>query len=227
MMNKMITSVTPPPTDLPESSILALKLVMERLHSGAVMAFATETVWGLGVLPTFANRLSHRKGRDTHKAYQLSCSSATIALCMARPDARLNVLHSLWPGALTAIARPSATCPIAAQTDGWVGLRVPDAPLLRLVLQHTPLLTTSLNPAHKPPAISDKEARAYALADFLLEDMLPTQTIKNFTSGAASTVIRLEDNGDVCILREGILSQSGALTQYFPNLIYHSQEQTP
>ena len=174
----------------------------ECLRAGGVVGYPTETVWGLAVRPEALRHLQERKGRDSAKAMQLSCADVPTALRLAEAHRAWVGLRVLLPGPLTVVARAAPTCPKTLAPDGWVGLRVPAHPLAQELLRaNGPLVTTSLNPAGAPPAVTWAEAQAYQLADVLLGGSADT------ASGQASTVIRLPDlSGDtVEVLRVGAL----------------------
>lgn len=193
---------------LPASDLLADALRV--LDAGGVVAYPTETVWGLAARPPFAAELYTRKGREDTKPLQVSCPDAASALALAQPSRALDTLSRVWPGPLTVIApaRPEhlpgwgAGAPAVAP-DGWVGLRVPaQATALALLRRAGPLATTSLNPSGQPAATTQAQATAYDLADLLLpgENTLTDQ----FSHGQPSTVLRLPDGERPAeVLRQG------------------------
>lgn len=167
-------------------------LAVQVLQRGGVVAYPTETVWGLAALPHFADELYRRKGREADKPLQVSCSAAA-APALAQPSAALDALSACWPGPLTVITagRPeivrgwgSGAALVAPQ--GQIGLRVPAHPAAQTLLTAAgPLATTSLNPSGQPPALTRAEAVAYALADFVWPDD------EEAGAGVASTILQL------------------------------------
>lgn len=194
----------------------AEKECLRRLKEGQIVGFATETVWGLGVLLPFKEKLAERKGRSFAQAFQVSLADFSDLSAFVEADSRLQWLSSYWPGPLTLIMRASKECPEAALSNGGVGLRVPDAPLLQRILKHGPLLTTSLNPSGQTPATTRKEAICYGLADFLLEDLF--QREETYATGQASTVLRLAEQIEV--IRSGQLMDSLQANPNFYALSY-------
>ncbi|WP_295815361.1 L-threonylcarbamoyladenylate synthase [uncultured Deinococcus sp.] len=172
------------------------------LQSGGVVAYPSETVWGLAAHPAAPGgigRLVEVKGRDPLKPLQVSCVDARTACRLAHQDEALLTLAALWPGPLTVVARASDHCPPALAPDGHVGLRVPNHPVARALLAAVGgmLVTTSCNVSGHAPAATEADARATGLADVVLPDGgLPA-------AGLASTVVRLPG---AAIVRHGSVS---------------------
>ncbi|MDO4245991.1 MAG: L-threonylcarbamoyladenylate synthase [Deinococcus sp.] len=196
-------------SDFPSVSDL-LADALRVLDAGGVVAYPTETVWGLAARPHFAAELYARKGREDTKPLQVSCPDPASALALAQPNRALDTLSRVWPGPLTVIApaRPEhlpgwGAGASAVAPDGWVGLRVPaQATALALLRRAGPLATTSLNPSGQPAATTQAQAAAYGLADLLLpgEDAPAGQP----GHGQPSTVVRLPDGERPAeVLRQG------------------------
>lgn len=173
------------------------------LDAGGVVAYPTETVWGLAARPERAAELYARKGREVGKPLQVSCPDAASALALAQPHPALTALQVYWPGPLTVIApaRPGVQRAWgegaqAVAPGGWIGLRIPAHPVAQALLETAgPLATTSLNPSGQAAAQTQAEAEAYALADLLLPDLLPADQSPDGVSpaGTPSTVLRLPE----------------------------------
>lgn len=171
--------------------------------SAEVVAFPTETVWGLGAPVTQAGwqALIRAKGRDPKQAFQVSCSTPELALEWARETELLHPLTTFWPGSLTLVAAAQDHLPAYLAPGGWIGLRVPSHPVARAVLEEYGgrLLTSSLNLSGQPTARTEAEARALGLAQRVFGDD------GKAPSGAASTVLKVTE--DKCILlRAGSIS---------------------
>ena len=98
---------------------------------GGVVAFPTDTVYGLGCNPRDAGaveRLFRIKGRE-RKPVSVLCSDRSKASELVKFSAgALNLAVKYWPGALT-IVLPlrAADLPIQLhQNTGWLGVRVPE-----------------------------------------------------------------------------------------------------
>lgn len=180
-----------------------LLAALRALQAGGAVGYPTETVWGLAALPAHAGVLTRRKGREDAKPLQLSCVSAAAALACAQPSPELLALAAFWPGPLTVVtrARPEVTRRWGEGArwlapGGRVGLRVPDHALAQALLRlgGGSLATTSLNPSGAPAALTSEQARAYGLADLLLETGLKGGPEAGPAPlGLASTVVLLPE----------------------------------
>ena len=203
-------------TPLSTHAAAAVAQAWEVLQAGGVVAYPSETVWGLAALPDHleaAQRLYAVKGRAAHRPVQVSCRDARAALALARPGAALSALSVLWPGPLTLVtpARPGLAPALAP--GGLVGLRVPSHPLALALLRRSggTLLTTSCNPSGQAPALTSAQAREMALADLVLPGDWagvpggpPGETP---VGGQASTVVQLPAG---TLLRSGPLDAAVA-----------------
>ncbi|MFK7602381.1 L-threonylcarbamoyladenylate synthase [Deinococcus sp. SM5_A1] len=180
------------------------------LLQGGVVAYPSETVWGLAVLPDHpegVERLYEVKGRAAHRPVQVSCQDARAALDLARPSAALTALSVLWPGPLTLVTPALTGTPSTLAPGGLVGLRVPSHPLALALLRRCGgrLLTTSCNPSGQPPALTAAQAQDMALADFVLPEVQAAG--EGPVGGQASTVVQLPEG---TMLRSGPLDRAVA-----------------
>jgi len=123
----------------------------QSLKTGGVIAFATDTVYGLGCLvtqPEAIARIYQIKERDQLKAIpvligetdQLSSITATI------PPSAQKLISQFWPGALTVILKKDAGLPQELTIYDTVGVRMPDHDWLRhLIIDCGPMAVTSAN----------------------------------------------------------------------------------
>ena len=146
-------------------SLLAAKIVSE----GGVIAFRTDTFYGLGADPfnaTAVAKIRELKGREENKPILLLLSDPSVVDRLIADRTRVfeRVAEKFWPGPLTivGVAVPSLSLEITAGS-GTVGVRVPDDESVRdLVRQCGGVLTaTSANPSGKEPARSAAEVREY------------------------------------------------------------------
>lgn len=136
---------------------------------GGVIAFRTDTFYGLGADPFNAAAVAKvraLKGREENKPILLLLADAGEAdRFIADRSAQFEeVARKFWPGPLTIVGRAVADLPpeITAGT-GTVGVRVPaDSGVRDLVRQCGGALTaTSANPSGREPARSAKEVLEY------------------------------------------------------------------
>lgn len=134
---------------------------IEVLRGGGIVAFPTDTVYGLAVAlstPRGIERLFHVKHRPPDRAIALLLADSAQAAELGEVSRAAGALAAaLWPGPLTLVlpARPDATLPeaLGAGTSA-VGVRLPDHPAPRaLAAAVGPLPTTSANLSGRPDAL--------------------------------------------------------------------------
>jgi L-threonylcarbamoyladenylate synthase len=177
------------------------------LRRGGVVAYPTETFYGLGALAADAGaveRLARAKGRPDGKPLPLLAADLAAVDAVAVLDgAARQVAVGLWPGPLTLVlpARPGLPPAVTAGT-GTVGIRVPGSEVARRLARAAggALVSTSANPSGGPPParVEDLDPALRARLDAIL-DAGPTP------GGLPSTVIVLED-GRPRLLRPGPVS---------------------
>lgn len=170
---------------------------------GAVIAYPTETYYGLGSLIADGagiGRIVAVKGREASKGMIVLVSSMEEALALAVIDTRQQGLLGLfWPGPLSALleARPGMH-PLLAP-GGRVALRISPHPLaLALVREAGPVTSTSANPSGLPPATGAAEVVSFGLALDAVLDGGETP------GGLPSTLVDLTVWPPAC-LREGVV----------------------
>src|SRR5271154_3904414 len=111
------------------------------LAAGGLVAFPTETVYGLGADATQGEavaRLYAAKGRPAFNPLIAHVPDLAAARTLAHFDAdALTLAQAFWPGPLTLVLPKSADCPVAdLATAGLdtIALRVPDHPIARDIL---------------------------------------------------------------------------------------------
>lgn len=137
-----------------------LRRAVEVLAAGEVVAFPTDTLYGLAVDPRrrdAARRLFEVKRRPTGLAVPLIAADAAQVGLIARrvtPLAR-QLAAGWWPGPVSIVLDASAALEPALLTEaGTVAVRVPAHPLARRLaaeFEH-PITATSANLSGEPPA---------------------------------------------------------------------------
>jgi len=139
------------------------------VSAGGVIAFRTDTFYGLGADPfnvSAVSKIRELKGREENKPILLLLSEASLGdrFIADRSEAFEEVARKFWPGPLTIVGVAVANLPpgITAGT-GTVGVRVPaDQGVRELVRTCGGALTaTSANPSGREPARSAKEVFDY------------------------------------------------------------------
>lgn len=121
-------------TRVAPASPCAIALAAEILRDGGLVAFPTETVYGLGAdatSPIAVAKIYAAKGRPSFNP--LIAHVADVAAARreaALPPAALRLAEAFWPGPLTLVAPAAATgavCELARAGLASVALRVPDS----------------------------------------------------------------------------------------------------
>ena len=111
------------------------------LRAGELVAFPTETVYGLGAdaaNPEAVRRIFAAKGRpaDHPVIVHLPDASHVLRWASAMPDAARLLAAAFWPGPLTLILRRAAGVhDVVTGGQDSVGLRVPSHPVARALLK--------------------------------------------------------------------------------------------
>ena len=174
------------------------------LRDGGLVAFPTETVYGLGVdatNPDAMARLNRVKGRPPEKPYSLHLASArdVVRFVPEVPPLARRLMERFWPGALTIVL------PAAGGTT--LGFRVPDHPVARAFCAacDVPVAAPSANRSGQPPPTTADAVVAALDGDVdAVLDGGPTPV------GRESTVVAIRD-GICTILREGAIPRAAVL----------------
>jgi L-threonylcarbamoyladenylate synthase len=170
------------------------------LRSGGVIAFPTDTVYGLGAAAddeVAQRRIYLIKGRPVGLPLILMAAAESQLEGWVHIDFRTEgMIRRWWPGPLTVI--------LHAIGGGTLGVRIPNHEVaLELLRASGPLMTTSANLHGKDPAMTAREAgRLSGLAAVLDGGRAP--------GGVASTVLDLT-GPEPHILREGAISTRDVL----------------
>jgi len=118
-----------------------IESAVEVLRAGGLVAFPTETVYGLGAdaaNPAALRRLFAVKGRPTDHPVIVHVARAAQLDELGRdvPDVAHALAHEFWPGPLTLVVRRDPGRVAAEATGGrdTVGIRVPDHPVALALL---------------------------------------------------------------------------------------------
>lgn len=193
---------------IPATDPNALKVCLETLKTGGLVAFPTDTVYGLGCLVNRAgsiDRLYEVKGRDTSKA---------IAVLIGEIDHLQQVTSGLgeiagelaahfWPGALTLVVPRSPLLPENLSPLPTIGVRMPNHPFaLALLRQAGPLATTSANLSGLPSPVTARDVllQLNERVDLIIDGGA-------CPGGVPSTVLDCT-GADPRILREGAITRS-------------------
>ena len=186
--------------------------IIDCLTSGGVIAYVTDTVWGLGCLPDnkeAVKKIYDIKKREAQKPLILMSNEVYSLLPYVKtvPKIGQKLIKKYFPGALTVVTYKSDLTPDYI-TSGMetVGIRVPDnevfAQICSVIPNHV-LATTSANLSHQPSAKTYEQAldNMSGLADMIIEDY------GYCAKGLESTVVGVM-NDELRIFRQGAIEVS-------------------
>ena len=184
----------------------------EIIRGGGVIAFRTDTFYGLGADPQNAyavRKIKKLKGREENKPILLLISDLDqIDRLIQEPESYRKIAVQHWPAPLTLIGRARTELPtdLTAGTN-TIGLRLPDDEQVRALVRTCggTLTATSANTSGRPPAQTAAEVQNY----------FPTGIDLIIDSGPAlitepSTVVDVTGE-EPRIIREGVLKKSELL----------------
>ena len=184
--------------------------ITNTLLNGGVIAYVTDTVWGLGCLPdneAAVKKIYEIKKREAQKPLILMSNEVYNLLDYVKPIPKIGqkLIKKYFPGALTVVTDKSDRTPDYI-TSGLqtVGIRVPDNQVFSEICSIIPghvLATTSANLSHQPSAKTYEQAVANmtGLADLIIEDY------GYCAKGLESTVVGVM-NEELRIFRQGAVN---------------------
>lgn len=178
-----------------------LERAAQVLRRGGLVAFPTETVYGLGASalnPAALQRLTVVKQRPAEKHYTMHLyrQEQVRDLVAVVPPAAQRLMDVLWPGPLTLV--------LPAQEGGTVGLRLPDHPVARQFLEACglPVAAPSANRSGQPSPTTAQTVLEQLDGEIdAVLDAGPTGV------GQASTVVEVSATGELRYLRDGAVSR--------------------
>lgn len=188
------------------------ELAKQALNNHQVIAFPTETVFGLGVYyddEKAYEKMNVVKKRRESKPYTLMLASvAQISQYADIPAQYWPIIKKYMPGSLTILVKSQAHVPaFVTHGTGVVGVRIPSNPEALELLKYLnkPLLVPSANRADEKPAMNDGEVKA------IFGDEIAVIIPGHAKSGQPSTIIDLTGE-QLKIVRPGPISLEELLT---------------
>ena len=148
---------------LPALERASLTRALTVLRGGGLVAFPTDTVYGVGALAfngAAVESIYAAKQRPVEKAIPVLLSSVEELEKVARsvPPMVRRLAVMFWPGPLTMVLPKLSTLPESVSTTANVAVRVPDHPAaLALLSKAGPLAVTSANLSGQPSPDSAEE----------------------------------------------------------------------
>ena len=188
-------------------SMADLNRAVTILNNGGVVAFPTETYYGLAVdplNPMALNFLFTLKQRDISKPILtlVDDRDSLLSLVQEIPTQYIQLMEKFWPGPLTLIFKAKIHLPtLLTAGTSTIGVRQSSHPFARQLLRAfgRPITATSAN-------ISGQDAAADA---YEVKTQFGTQIDMVFDGGrtpgiSGSTIVGIDGNG-VKLIREGVI----------------------
>lgn len=184
--------------------------IINTLNNGGVIAYVTDTVWGLGCLPDnekAVKKIYKIKKREAQKPLILMSNEVYNLLDYVKPIPKVGqqLIKKYFPGALTIVTDKSDKTPDYITSNmPTVGIRIPNNKVFKEICEIIPnhvLATTSANLSHQPSAKTYDQAliNMTGLADLIIEDY------GYHAKGLESTVVGVMNN-ELRIFRQGAIT---------------------
>lgn len=191
-----------------ETLNIQIQQAVIKIKAGEVIAFPTETFFGLGVdpcNPKAVEKLLNLKERFLGEGVPLIASDLEVVNSLEIDDSnfqkRLKLQEKFWPGPLTIVVKikNSKLSKDIFAKDNSVALRVSSHEISRMLAKNIGglITSTSANPHGFPPARTVEDVKKY------FPDMFVVDGKGNATS--PSTIVSMLDN-QYRVLREGAIS---------------------
>lgn len=183
-----------------------IPLARDILNKGGLVAFPTDTVYGVGTLVFNGKAVESiyvAKDRPIEKAIPVLIAEAKDMdkVGMDIPDMARRIAARFWPGPLTCIIPKKPTLPESVSATSTIGVRVPDHDVARALLRTTgPMAVTSANiSGQASPSTAEEVFAQLGGRISLIIDGGKTP------GGVPSTLVDCTSD-DIKILREGPIS---------------------
>ena len=187
------------------------KEIINTLKNGGVIAYVTDTVWGLGCLPEnekAVKKIYEIKKREAQKPLILMSNEVYNLLNYVKPIPKVGqqLIKKYFPGALTIVTEKNENTPDYITSNmSTVGIRVPDNEVFKRICEIIPnhvLATTSANLSHQPSAKTYEQAveNMTGLADLIIEDYgHPAKGLESTVAGVMGNELRIFRQGQIVI----------------------------
>ena len=176
------------------------------LKKGGVIAFPTDTVYGLGAdafNATAVERIYEIKNRPRHQQLPLLISDLERLTVLADPIPEIVwfLAKRFWPGGLTLVLPKTDSLPAYLASGPTIAVRVPDHPVCLALIQRlgNPIIGTSANISGQPSVLTAEEVgqQLGGKIDFIING-------GKCPGGRESTVVDVTCESPI-ILRQGII----------------------
>jgi len=202
-----------------------LRYAADVIRGGGLVAFPTETVYGLGadaLNPKAVEKIFKAKGRpaDNPLISHIADISSLPLIAVEVPEKAAVIMRRFWPGPLTLVLKKAPGVPgIVTAGLGTAAVRMPSHPAALALIEEsgTPLAAPSANTSGKPSPTSAEHVIAdlSGKVDIIIDSGIPA-------IGIESTVVDVTSDPPV-ILRPGWVDIQ-MLAEYLPGIIYLEEQ---
>ena len=179
--------------------------IVESYKNGEIIAFPTDTVYGIGCDPFKKNsieRIYELKKRDGEKRFPiLGASKEELEVIVEFNSDAEKISQKFWPGQVTLLLPIKAEMADKIENNGKLAVRVPDNECVLAILKQCKLIIgTSANVSGEKSILDSNEFKTKLPKIDLVVDGGKINSI------GESTIIDFVD-GDLKIVREGSISK--------------------
>ena len=178
------------------------------LREGGVIAFPTDTVYGLGAdafNPEAVERIYEIKNRPEYMSFPLLIADISQLTTVAEPPSEIAWLlaRRFWPGGLTLVLPKMVSLPLYLAKGSTVGVRIPNHPICLTLIKRLgrPIIGTSANQSGKASSLT-----AYEVKQQLGDEVDLIIDGGKCPGGNESTIVDVTGEVPV-ILRQGVIPQ--------------------
>jgi L-threonylcarbamoyladenylate synthase len=188
-----------------------IESAMQVLLSGGLVAFPTDTVYGVGALvfdEKAVESIYTAKERPVEKAIPVLIGDTEHLMLVAEeiPTAAARLIARFWPGPLTVLVPKKGSVPQVVSATSTVGVRVPDHEVARVLLRLAgPMAVTSANRSSQPSPTTAQEVLAQ------LDGRIAMIVDGGRTPGGVPSTLVDCTGDEIQILREGPISREDLL----------------
>ena len=184
----------------PDTYCENIKIAAKALLSGKIVAFPTETVYGLGVRADNNTAIDNlyrlkQRSRDKQLAIMIATPEEVAKYVKHIPPIADKLISSFWPGPLTII--------LELDNNSTVGLRNPANRVIRDLINEVakPIASTSANISGMPPAKNAQQViTSFSDKIDVVLDGGPAE------AGKPSTIVKIWDD-TYKIIRHGVIGK--------------------
>jgi L-threonylcarbamoyladenylate synthase len=183
-----------------------IKKGVKILQKGGVIAFPTDTVYGLGAdafNATAVERIYEIKNRPEYQQFPLLIADVKQLDTLAEPIPEIAwfLARRFWPGGLTLVLSKKDSVPAYLASRPTIAVRIPNHLICQALIQHlgNPIIGTSANISGQPAALTAEEVEQQlgGKIDLIING-------GQCSGGKESTIVDITHEPPI-ILRQGII----------------------